>query len=371
MKNGTKFIAAIMAASLLLAGCGASGGSAHSSAAMAEAPAGNFEAGAIADEDYGYAVGAAEAEMKAEETATEEPVDPANPTEPAGNEIDPKSLNEKLVYTCDISIETLEFDRSRQALRDSIGKFGGIISSESTWDNDYRWYYDDNRKTSGTLTLTMTVRIPSGKYQDFLTSLEGIGGKIKNRSMNVRNITKTYNDQTVLIQSLETQERRLNEMMEKAETIEDMIAVEDRLTDVQTELNQARTRLSTMDTDVAYSTINITLTEVVKYTNVTVTRTFSERLAATFGDSWESFLDFLEGLLFFLIYILPYAVVAAVIFGIVFAATKNARAKAKANREARKAEKREVSFTAGTGSERKRGLWQNSGEKKENDETKE
>ena len=73
MKNGTKFIAAIMAASLLLAGCGAGGGSAHSSAAMAEAPAANYEAGAIADEDYGYAMG--EAEMKAEETATEEPVE--------------------------------------------------------------------------------------------------------------------------------------------------------------------------------------------------------------------------------------------------------------------------------------------------------
>ena len=362
MKKRVKLIACIMAAAVFAAGCGAGGGSASSSAAMApsaDMAAGNFYTEGKASEEYGYEYAEAPAEaetadMDENRAATEEPVDPP---EPGGNEIDPKALEEKLVYTCDISIETLEFENSATALRNSIKQFGGIISSESTWDNDYRWYYNDYGKTSGTLTLSMTVRVPSGKYQEFLASLEGVGGKVRNRSMNVRNITKTYNDQSVLIQSLETQEKRLNEMMDKAETIEDMITVEARLTDVQTQLNQARTRLSSMDTDVAYSTINITLTEVVKYTNVSVTRTFGERLAATFGDSWESFLGFLEDVLFALIYLLPYAIVAGVIIAIVLAATKNTRARRKAEREERKARQREISFTDGSDPARKRPLW--------------
>ena len=361
MKNRAKIIACVMAAALLAAGCGGSaGGSSASAPAMAEAAAGAYYENGMGDADYsyGYAFDEKSAEMPAEaETAEEtviDPVDPIEPVEPAP-EADPKSLEEKLVYTCDISIETLEYSESEKNLRNTIRQFGGIIESESVWDNDYRWYYDDYSKTSGTLTLSMTVRVPSGKYQSFLDSLEGIGGKIKNRSMNVRNITKTYNDQTVLIQSLETQEKRLNEMMEKAETIEDMITVEARLTDVQTQLNQARTRLSSMDTDVAYSTVNIQLQEVVKYTNVTVTRTFGERLAATFGDSWTSFLGFLEDVLFALIYLLPYAVVALIVAAIVLAVTKDSRARRKAEREARKAEKRDLSFSADSGS--RRPLW--------------
>ncbi|MCR5294620.1 MAG: DUF4349 domain-containing protein [Lachnospiraceae bacterium] len=355
MRNWTKLMTCVLAALLFAAGCGNVKSSADSApAAMDMMQSENYYAGGSVDaEEFGYAFEAkAEADTTYETAGTEEPaasVEPIDPVEPEPGEaeIDPAAINEKLVYTCDIAIETLEFQESEKALRAAISKFGGIVASESTWDNDYRWYYDDYRKTSGTLTLSMTVRVPSAKYESFLASLEGVGGKVTNRSMNVKNITKTYNDQSVLIQSLETQEARLNEMMGKAETIEDMIAVEARLTDVQTQLNQARTRLASMDTDVNFSTINLTLEEVVKYTDVTVQRTFAERFVSTFKDSWENFRDFLENLLFLLIYLLPYIAVAALVIAILFAATRNKRMERKEQKKARKAAKEKERAEAG------------------------
>ena len=71
-----------------------------------------------------------------------------------------------------------------------------------------------------------------------------------------------YNDQSILIESLEKQETRLLEMMDKAETIEDMITIESRLSEVQTQLNQARNTLAGYDTDIDYSTINVQIEEV-------------------------------------------------------------------------------------------------------------
>lgn len=54
-------------------------------------------------------------------------------------------------------------------------------------------------------------------------------------------------------------------MLKSADKIEDMITVEARLTEVQTELNKQKTLLSSMDMDVDYSTINLNIEEVLEY----------------------------------------------------------------------------------------------------------
>ena len=50
-----------------------------------------------------------------------------------------------------------------------------VIQSENESDDSYHWYYEDYRKTGGTLHNYLQVRIPSEKYESFLSELDGIG----------------------------------------------------------------------------------------------------------------------------------------------------------------------------------------------------
>ena len=260
-----------------------------------------------------------------------------NGTEPAGTE--PAESKQKLIYTCSMEIQTLTFSETAQKIREVIRQYGGIIESESTVDSNNDWYWDDGAKVRGTLSSHLIIRIPTDQYEDFLADIEGTGGKITNRSMDVQNITRVYNDQTVYIESLEKQEERLLQMMEQAGTIEEMITVEERLTEVQTQLNQARSRLAEMDTDVAYSTINLSLTEVVKYTDTTVKKTFFERTGKAFSESVSGFLEVMELLLDIFIYLLPYVTLFGVISAAVFFGTRKTRAE---HRKAREEMKRQM-----------------------------
>lgn len=244
---------------------------------------------------------------------------------------------EKLVYTCNLTIETTEYKKTMDEITKQIKDFGGIIESQNEYDNDYGWYMDGHTKTSGTMQSTIVVKIPSKDYEAFLAALDG-KGKMTARSMNVTNISRTYYDTQATIESLKIQEKRLLKMMDEAKTIEDMIRVEDRLTEVQTELNQYNTRLSVMDTEVAYSTITMDIKEVLEYKVEQPgkkTNTFFERLKNTFEESWTGFLSFLEGLLFLIIRLLPFIV----IFGIVWIITKPVRLRFKAHRELSKAKR--------------------------------
>ena len=335
--------ALFLTTALVLGGCGASGGSSSAdyakgnyAAATEEAPAESYDGGYYADEDFesGFDEELAEAEAQAY-GGTEKSESKAD-REDQGEDVKAAKSEEKLVYTCSISMETLTFAETEAKIREAITKYKGTISSESASDGNYRWYYEDGG--SGTKTLYMTIRIPTKHYRDFLKDLEGVGGSIRSSSMNVENITRRYNDQSVRIQALETQEKRLLEMMDKAETIKEMITVEDRLTEVQTELNQARTGLAVMDHDVAYSTIDLNLQEVIRYSENKITQTFGERIVSAFNNSFADFRDFLEDLSIALIYLLPYILLIAVIVLIVGFLTRKGRAE----RRARRAEERAV-----------------------------
>ena len=224
--------------------------------------------------------------------------------------IDDSSIKEeKLVYNCDLSIQTLNYNDTISNIKDKINQYNGIIESEREYDSDYDWYYEDYYKSSGSLSNDLTVRIPSKNYHEFLLSLEG-DGKIISKESSVENISREYYDVQTVIDSLKIQESRLMDMMNSANTIDDMIAVEKRLTEVQTQLNQYKTQLSLMDNDVNYSTVNINVQEVVEYSKTPAkTNTFFDRLKNTIVDTWHFFWNMLEWLLFLAIRLIPISII--------------------------------------------------------------
>ena len=225
------------------------------------------------------------------------------------------TTTEKLVYTCQITLETTTFQKTAEAVRELISTYGGFIQEDTVSDNDNNWYYSEYTKTGASLSEYIVIRVPTENYTAFLKDLDG-QGKIRSKQQQVQNITRAYNDTEITIESLKTQEKRLLEMLEQADTIEDMIYVEQRLSEVQNELKIQTSRLSSMDTDVAYSTITISIKEVLEYSkdvDPVKTSTFGDRLKNTLKYSWQNFLVFLEDMLFFLIKALPILLVLGVI----------------------------------------------------------
>ncbi len=306
-KNRFYQLGVVMALLLSLSGCGASG------ASYAEAGAADYTENATEEAmtangfDYeGYE----EDEAKSESG------------ENAGSDEAAKST-QKLVYTCDMSIDTKNYSEAKKSIRKLIEEKKGFIASETETNNDVYWY-DEDADERGLMSWTVTVRIPPDEYQSFINALqEGKDSRVMSISSSVENISTRYHDKKTEIAALETEEKRLLEMMEKASTVEEMIQVESRLTEVETKLNQSKTDLSYMDSMVNYSTITLNLNEVRSYQAAPKPQTtFVERLGDTFVRSWRRFLNGCESLLFWFILNLPILVVLGVIFLVVHGVMK-------------------------------------------------
>ena len=179
--------------------------------------------------------------------------------------------SDKLVYTSSIRMQTLVYSDTINKVRNSIRKYNGFVENENENSSDTYWY--DERRAGGNMMMNMTVRIPTEHYDDFLNDLEG-DGKIINRTANVTNISREYHDTETIITNLRSQLERLQNMMKEAQTIDEMIMIENRISEVQTKLDQYNTQVSYMDSRVNYSTIELSIEEVGKYTEGA---TFGER----------------------------------------------------------------------------------------------
>lgn len=234
--------------------------------------------------------------------------------------VSPEFQEEKLVYTSNIDLETEDFGTANATLHATIKSLGGIIVAENAY----------NLSNVGYRSMHLTVRIPQANYDAFLAGLSD-SYNIASISNSVDNLTERYYDNENRIRSYRVQEERLFAMLEKAETVEEMLQIESRLCDVQYQIEALTNTQKSIDNDVKYATFHLSLSEVKKYTSPTP-KTFGDRLSETVENSGEVFLNVLEGLLFIFIYLAPYLViiaifVIAVIIGIKAAKKRKAKKK--------------------------------------------
>ena len=151
---------------------------------------------------------------------------------------------------------------------------------------------------------SLSVRIPTSKYQAFMSDMKGIGNVVRSNS-NVENISQTYYNTKAYLESYQNQLEVLMGMYNNASNIADMLTIESRIAEVQAKILSLTTEVQSMDMDVAYSTIDVNLSEVIAYTEKTdpeSQRTFFGRISEAFTDSYSNLIEFAQDLAITIIY---------------------------------------------------------------------
>ncbi|MBR4224427.1 MAG: DUF4349 domain-containing protein [Oscillospiraceae bacterium] len=328
---------AAVAALMLLTACGSSDSASYSSAKQADAYE-NYAA--EANYETMAAMASDEADAGDYGDYDEDGGDHYKDTESPKTNVSDASQTQlttaaKMIYTGTVQLETLQYDDTVAAIKADIESMGGFVETSSEQNDNKRWYYDKAFVVNR--VYTVKARIPSENFTGFVDKIGKYGQKMY-ESTNAENISRQYADTEAQIKALESELDRLLEMMNSADTIEEMITVEDRVTNVQSQLNTMRSRLSNMDSDVRYSTVNVTVTEVHEYTEVVTEPepepdppTFFERTGELIAESAKSFLGVLEGLLDVIIVLFPYLLIGGVIlFFVIRAHRKKKKARMQA-----------------------------------------
>lgn len=228
-----------------------------------------------------------------------------------GNGTDSTGLlaGRKLIKTVELEVETKEFEQTMSVLETQIQELGGYVESMDTYNGSSYSGYSANRNAH------LTVRIPGEKLSGFLKTMADIGNIVR-RYDNVEDVTLSYVDMESRRNTLRTEQSRLLEFLDKAETIEEIITIEQRLSEVRYQLESMESQLRTIDNLVDYSTVELSISEVKELTPVEEP-TVWERISEGFGESLLSIgHGALEFGIWFLVHI-PYLVIWGVIIAVI------------------------------------------------------
>ena len=235
---------------------------------------------------------------------------------------------EKIIYSADASVETTEFDDCIEKLNSLIESYGGFIEQSSICGNNYSAI---SRGYSSLRYASYTIRIPSRHFNTLMSSLPTLGNVPYNNTY-TENITTQYYDTQARLNAYKTQEQTLLSMLEKAETVEDLIAIEDKLTDVRYSIESLQSTLTNWDREVSYSTVNLSINEVTVYTPAQEPG-FGEKVASAFKSGWKDAVQFLQDLFIWLLEVLPSVLFAVIIAAAIIVVILSIRRRAKKRRQ--------------------------------------
>ena len=236
----------------------------------------------------------------------------------------------KIIYSAYARIESMDFDATVAGVYAMIARFGGFVENSSVTDSDYysKYYGGVSYRSAD-----FTIRFPSEFFNEVTGSLSDLGN-VPYCNTNAENITSRYYDVQSRLNSYLTQETRLLQMLEKAESLEDMLAIEDRLADVRYNIESLTTSLRGMDSLINYSTLNLSVTEVAEYTKETpVVRNYWQQIGDGFSSTLSATGRLFTGLFKWLIILTPVLVLLAVLAVISFFAGKYCRKRRMLNKQ--------------------------------------
>lgn len=291
-KNLQRFVSVavvVLMFALLLVGCGAkqfSESSAGSGEMMAVAPASSPPVNANMDM----------ASQEAPRTST---------SYSGGNASYDDAITRKIIRTAHMEQKVTDLDAAIEQVMTLVADSKGYIQSSSI-----REYSERER------VATYTLRIPEGSYDYIVLSLRQIG---KNVNINEQghDVTEEFYDNEARIKNLKLQEEAVQKLFDKAEKMEDILAIQRELTQIRGNIESLQGRNRYLDNLSSLATIELSIREVkpVEY--------LQEQSDSALSRAKEGFLDSLNKLsrffvetFVFLVSAIPVLILLVIVVGI-------------------------------------------------------
>lgn len=201
----------------------------------------------------------------------------------------------KIIRTVNLEMSTRAFDEDYPAILRILDQNSGSVQNTSLYvgNADLRTAY-------------ITLRVPSGKLDSLTQAVRNLG-RLISYSESSDDVSETYADLDSRLTTQQSKMERLLVLLSKAETVEDLIAIETSISDTQYEIDRLTGQLQSIDSRVSLSTVNITLSEAsARETSATRDETLIARIKSGITAAWQGFVAILGDFVVFMSVILPY-----------------------------------------------------------------
>ena len=197
------------------------------------------------------------------------------------NEKQAAPLGRMVIRNATLSLLIKNADEAERAARALVDRLGGyVLESSTSGDVEQR-------------SVRLVFKVPAEQFDTAINNLEALAIKVQTRSITGQDVTEEFVDTQSRLRNLEATETRLLEFLQQAKTVEEALMVNQQLTELQGQIEQARGRIEFLQQSVAFSTIMMDLQPEVIFA---LAPRAGWRPGVVARESWENLLQFAQGL---------------------------------------------------------------------------
>ncbi|MEW2299635.1 DUF4349 domain-containing protein [Streptomyces sp. NPDC006655] len=261
----------LLAAALVLTGCGAGGGGSADGA--------KADSGSVAREAAGSA-GAEDSGGKGSARTT------------------PDLTANDIIRTASLTVQVMDVPKALDSARTTAESAGGYVGEETT-----------SRDSAGHERTRVVLRVPSERYDEVLGDLQG-AGKLLDRTAKAQDVTGQVVDVDSRIKSQRASVARVRELMDRADKIGDVVTLEGELSSREADLEALLARQASLKDRTSLATITLSLTQTPVHR---AAGDDSPGFVDALSGGWHVFVTMLRWIALALGAALPFAALAALV----------------------------------------------------------
>ena len=176
-------------------------------------------------------------------TALEQGNPPADAQAPGAQQ----DLQRLVIKTADLSLQVDSARDAEAALRTLVGQLGGYVVKVETSGTDE------------SMSSHVIFRVPAERFDQALSGVQGLAKKVLARTVGGDDVTEEFVDLEARLGNLEATRDRLQSFLDKADTVDDALKVNQSLSDLQGQIEQLKGRKKFLQSSASLSTISVTL----------------------------------------------------------------------------------------------------------------
>ncbi len=207
----------------------------------------------------------------------------------------------KIIYTAQVDLVVENLGTSQEKLTRLVKDNAGYIAETNIGGQS-------GERRSG----SWKVRIPVERYEAFMAGATKLG-ELRTIQANSQDVTAEYYDVEARIANKQVEEKRLQELLQKATgKLSEILQVERELSRVRGEVEQLQGRIRVLSNLSSLTTVTLTLNEIKDYLPPAAP-SFRTKIARVFSDSLQSLSEFCQGLVLFFVGLAPWLPLLALI----------------------------------------------------------
>lgn len=159
-------------------------------------------------------------------------------------------IDQKIIKTGDLSLIVLDVEKSADVVKALASEKNGYVQSSSVSEHE-----------DGTLSGYVIIRVPADQFDTSVEALKAEALVVEEEFVSTQDVTEQYIDLAARLKNAQVQETRYVEILDVANTVEEILQIENALANVRGTIESLTGQIQYLDSQTNFSTITVNLDE--------------------------------------------------------------------------------------------------------------